>query len=707
METIQLAFNSAVPVTPDLGSTCFASLERSGEATTVHRASSDQGSGSGWDSGCCSGNHHGGVFGPRSELIFAILCGIFLIVGWLTKTFTDSPDWVSLGCYLAAYFFGGYYTISEAIEKVREGRLEIDFLMIVAAAGAASLGAWAEGALLLFLFSIGHSLEGYAMGRAKRAIEALSEMTPTTARLRRDGTERHVSVDELVVGDIVIVAPDERVAADGFVVAGETSIDQAPITGESVPVDKRPVEDVEAAAAAPESLDADHRVFAGTLNQSGAIEIQVTKIAADNTLARVVTMVREAETRISPTQKFTKKFERYFVPAVVATVVLLLFAPLVRDEPFHASFYRAMAVLVSASPCALAIATPSAVLSGIARAARGGILIKGGGPLESLGGLNSIAFDKTGTLTTGHPKVTDIRVADGVDERELLRFAVAVESLSNHPLAQAVTRDAQERLDAIADEDASVRSPATDLNSITGRGVRATVQGDLVYIGNAKLFTEVDGPSLPETIQADDESLQRDGRTTMIVRAADRYLGVIGLMDTARPASAKTISKLRELGITEMIMISGDNQRVADAIAAEVGLDVARGGLMPEDKVREIEKRRSEGGIAMVGDGVNDAPAMAAASVGIAMGAAGSAVALETADVALMSDELANLPLAIGLSRATRRIIRQNVWISLGMVVFLVPATILGLNIGPAVILHEGSTLVVVFNALRLLAYQE
>ena len=579
--------------------------------------------------------------------------------------------------------------------------------MIVAAGGAATLGAWAEGALLLFLFSIGHSLEGYAMGRAKRAIEALGELAPRTARVRRDGLESDVPVEELVVGDVVVIKPDERVPADGFVIAGSSSVNQAPITGESVPSDKRPVADTNLAAADPETLPAEHRVFAGTINQSGSLEIQVTKLASQNTLARIVTMVSEAETRVSPTQKFTKKFEQYFVPSVIAGVILLLFGPLVMDEAFSDSFYRAMAVLVAASPCALAIATPSAVLSGVARAARDGILIKGGGPLESLGSLDSIAFDKTGTLTEGEPKVTDVRTTEGVDETELLRIVIAVEALSKHPLARAIVRDGKKKLGEGENGSRGQIPPATDLKSITGRGIQALVEGTLVHVGKDELFSEVEGAPLPDAVRAMVESLEQNGRTTMIVRRAERYLGVIGLMDTPREASKRTISRLRELGIKRMIMISGDNQQVADAVAKEVGLDEARGDLMPDDKVAEIKKLQSEGGVAMVGDGVNDAPAMASASVGIAMGAAGSDVALETADVALMADNLDHLPLAIGLSRATRRIIRQNLWMSLGMVAFLVPATILGFNIGPAVALHEGSTLVVVFNALRLLAYRE
>ena len=642
---------------------------------------------------------HGGIFGRSSELVFAILSGITLLTGWLIS-FSAWPEWIPWCLYLAAYGFGGFYTTREAIEKILSRRFEIDFLMLVAAAGAASLGEWAEGALLLFLFSLGHSLEHYAMGRARRAIEALAELAPQTALVRRNGTTKDVPVGQLQIGDIVIVKPNERISADGFVVAGESSVNQAPITGESVPVDKRPVGDADQAAQQPEQLPPEHRVFAGTINDSGALEIQVTKTAAENTLARVVQLVNEAETRTSPTQQFTSKFERLFVPAVLALVVLLLFAPLILEEAFSESFYRAMAVLVAASPCALAIATPSAVLSGVARAARGGVLIKGGGPLETLGRLKAVAFDKTGTLTEGKPRLTDVATAEGVSEEELLRVAVAVEELSDHPLAAAVARDGRDRLSGAAVPEAS------DLRSITGRGLQATVDGQSVFIGKSALFSEIDGVSLTDGIRSRVEQLEQDGRTTMIVRLGDRYLGVLGLMDTPREAAKHVIRRLHDLGIQRMIMISGDNQRVADAVASAVGLDEARGDLMPDDKVEEIRQLRREGGVAMVGDGVNDAPAMANASVGIAMGAAGSDVALETADVALMADDLNHLPLAIGLSRQTSRIIRQNLWFSLGMVAFLIPATLFGLQMGPAVMLHEGSTLLVVFNALRLLRYE-
>ena len=674
------------------------------EAHTGH--AHKPGEGHGHDHGSEDGGEghdhaHGGIFGANTEIIFAIACGAAAAIGFGIEKLTPAPAWIPLALYIVAYFFGGYFTLREAIDNLRMKRFEIDTLMLVAAAGAAALGAWAEGALLLFLFSMGHSLEHYAMGRAKRAIEALAELAPQTALVRRDGQTVEIPVEQLAVGDSAVVRPNERMPADGFVLVGESSVNQAPVTGESIPVDKRPVDDPTAAASQPDKVGAAHRIFAGTINGAGAIEVQVTRLSKDTTLAKVVQMVGEAEAQKSPTQRFTDRFERIFVPAVLGLVVLLLFAWVVVDEPFRDSFYRAMAVLVAASPCALAIATPSAVLSGIGRAARGGVLVKGGGPLENLGTLRAIAFDKTGTLTEGKPRISDLVPADGADEKELLRIAVAVESLSDHPLAAAITAGGRERL---ADTAIPV---ATELRSITGRGVQANVEGELVHIGSPKLFGEADGEPMPQALRDKGMRLEEAGRTTMVVRKGTRYLGVIGVMDTPRAAAVATLARLRELGITRMIMISGDNQRVADAIAKEVGLDEAWGDLMPEDKVAAIKKLKAEDKVAMVGDGVNDAPAMANATVGIAMGAAGSDVALETADVALMADDLSHLPFAVGLSRQTSRIIRQNLYMSLGVVAVLLPATILGLGIGPAVLAHEGSTLVVVFNALRLLAYKD
>jgi Cd2+/Zn2+-exporting ATPase len=645
---------------------------------------------------------HGGIFGGRTELIFALTCGALLGIGFaIEKLVSGAPEWLPLACYLAAYLFGGFFTVREAIENLRRRRFEIDTLMLVAAGGAAALGAWAEGALLLFLFSLGHALEHYAMGRAKRAIEALAELAPKTAVVRRGGATVEVPVEALVLGDVVLVKPNERLPADGFVVAGDSSVNQAPVTGESMPVDKSAVADFEAARANPDRVDPAHRVFAGTINGAGTLEIEVTRLSTDSALAKVVKLVSEAETQKSPTQRFTDRFERIFVPSVLALAVLLLFAWTVIDEPFRDSFYRAMAVLVAASPCALAIATPSAVLSGIARAARGGVLVKGGGPLENLGSLTAIAFDKTGTLTKGEPRITDLVPLSGASEAELLATAVAVEALSDHPLAEAIVKDGRARLG-----DAPVAA-ASDLESLTGRGVRATLAGDIVLIGKAEMFGGDGVAPLSAEGAAAVDRLRAQGRTTMVVRRGDRDLGVIGLLDTPREAARRTLSVLRSLGMSRMIMISGDHQRAAEAIAAEVGLDEAWGDLMPEDKVAAIKKLRSEGKVAMVGDGVNDAPAMASATVGIAMGAAGSDVALETADVALMADDLSHLPFAVGLSRRTRSVIRQNVFVSLGVVAILVPATIFGLGIGPAVAMHEGSTLLVVINALRLLAYRD
>ncbi|MFG1277615.1 heavy metal translocating P-type ATPase [Xanthobacter autotrophicus] len=645
---------------------------------------------------------HGGFLGPNTELIFSLACGAMLGIGFaIERLVSEAPGWLPVACFVAAYVFGGFYTVREAVDNLRLRKFEIDTLMLVAAAGAAALGAFAEGALLLFLFSLGHALEHYAMGRARQAIEALAELAPRTATVRRGGETHEVPVEELRVGDIVVVRPNARLPADGFLVKGSSAINQAPVTGESIPVDKSPVEDAAAARARPDTVGSSSRVFAGTINGAGAIEVEVTRLSSDTALAKVVKMVNEAETQKSQTQRFTEKFERIFVPVVLILAVALLFAFVVIDEPFSASFYRAMAVLVAASPCALAIATPSAVLSGVARAARGGVLVKGGGPLENLGSLKAIAFDKTGTLTEGTPRITDVVPAEGVSEGELLAVAVAVEALSDHPLAAAIARDGRARLGDRAVPEAS------DLRSFTGRGVTATVAGQPVWIGKTEMFGADGIAPLGAAMASAIETLREGGRTTMVVRRGNRDLGAIGLMDTPRATARIALQRLRALGITRMIMISGDHQKVADAIAREVGLDEAWGDLMPEDKVQAIQKLRDEAKVAMVGDGVNDAPAMAHATVGIAMGAAGSDVALETADVALMADDLLHLPFAVGLSRHSRSIILQNVLISLGVVALLVPATILGLGIGPAVAAHEGSTLVVVFNALRLLAYRD
>lgn len=641
--------------------------------------------------------HGPSFFGEKTELYFAFLSGVCLAVGYAISRF-NNENIIPLVFFIAAYFFGGFFAVIEAFENLKAKKFAIDTLMIVAAIGAAVLGEWPEGALLLVLFSLGHSLEHYAMGKAKKAIEALAELAPKTAHVIKDGQVSEVKVDELKIGDVVLIKPNERVPVDGVVVKGSSSVNQAPVTGESVPVDKVAISDFRGAKV---KAGAENKVFAGTINGSGVIEVEVTKLSTDSTLARVAKMVAEAQAEASPTQEFTKKFERFFVPAVLLGVVLLLFAFLIIPESFSVSFYRAMAVLVAASPCALAISTPSAVLSGIARAGRGGVLIKGGAALENLGKVEGIAFDKTGTLTEGKPVVTDVIALDNYDEKTLLLLSSAVEAQSDHPLAQAVVNAAKSKF-----PDAKM-AQVSDVKSIIGKGITAIVEGDLVRIGKLSLFENAGSDMLPENLKLSVNKLQNEGRTIIIVQQGNKFAGVLGIMDSPRRSAKETLSQLRKLGVGRLIMLSGDNQKVAQAIAKEIGLTDAIGELMPEEKVTQIKKLRSDlKVVAMVGDGVNDAPAMASATVGVAMGAAGSEVALETADVALMTDDLAHLVFAVGLSRKASIIIKQNLWVSLGMVAILIPSTILGLGIGPAVALHEGSTLVVVFNALRLLAYK-
>ncbi|MDN3491322.1 MULTISPECIES: heavy metal translocating P-type ATPase [Flavobacteriaceae] len=646
---------------------------------------------------------HGGVFGKNTELIFSIICGALLGIGFGLSYVESIPDWVSLTLYIGAYFFGGFFTAKEAVQTVAKGGFEIDFLMLVAAIGAAILGEWAEGALLLFLFSLGHALEHYAMNKARKSIAALADLAPKTALLKKDGKTVEVGIEKLSIGDIIVVKPNSKISADGVVVNGKSSVNQAPITGESVPVDKIPVEDKDRNYSADDDIKDENRVFAGTINGNSMLEIKVIKEAKDSTLSRLVKLVNEAQTQKSPTQLLTDKFEKYFVPSVLILVGVLLFAFLVIDEPFSASFYRAMAVLVAASPCALAISTPSAVLSGVARAARGGVLIKGGRPLEDLGELTALAFDKTGTLTEGKPKLTEVVPLGDIEENELLKIAVAVENLSDHPLAKAVVRDGKERLKGTDIIDAS------DLEAVLGKGIKASLGKDKIYIGNLDLYEDLDEAKPSEDISNKVKELEGGGNTTMLIRRNKEYIGIIALMDTPREAAKETLKKLKEIGIKRMIMLTGDNQKVADAVAKEIGLTDAWGSLLPEEKVNAIKKlKEQESKVAMVGDGVNDAPAMANSTVGIAMGAAGSDVALETADIALMADKLETLPFAIGLSRKAKAIIKQNLWVSLGIVALLIPSTIMGwANIGIAVVIHEGSTLLVVFNALRLLAYKK
>ena len=611
--------------------------------------------------------------------------GVFLLIGWAGEQFFGLPTSAALILFILSYAASGYDISHHAIPALLRGKFDTDVLMLAAAVGAAFLGAWAEGAFLLFLFGLGHAGEHYALGRARNAISALGELMPKTARVRRGDQIMEEPVDQLIIGDMVVIRPGDRIPVDGVISLGESAVDQSPITGESVPVQK----------------SVGDEVFTGTINQEAALEVKITRLAKDNTLSRVMKMVSEAQGQQSPTQQFTDRFTARFVPIVLVLVVLVaVFPPIVGWMPFSESFYRAMLLLVAASPCALAIGTPATVLAGIAQAARNGVLIKGGVHLENLGRLNAIAFDKTGTLTKGKFQVTDVIPFNGSQPDDVLRLAGAVEQQSSHPLALAIVKAAKER---------NLTLPlANGLENIPGRGVRSQVEGQPVWIGSLKLFEDKDGKVIDKTIQQTVTQLENTGRTTMTVSRNGMFLGVLGLSDVARPGVAAVLSRLRNLGVKHLIMLTGDNQKVAQQIAQEVGVTNIEADLLPEDKLGTIQRLQKEyGAVAMIGDGVNDAPALATATVGIAMGGAGTAVALETADVALMADDLGKLPFAVGLSRASRMIIKQNLAISLGVIALLIVTSVSGLvQLSWAVVAHEGSTILVVINALRLLRYQ-
>ena len=635
-----------------------------------------------------------GFFRRNRELVWSLISGLLLSTGWILGR-AGAPELALIGIFAAAYVFGAWDNVRHFVADLRKGRLHfnIDLLMLVAAIGAAILGQWLEGALLLFLFSLGHALEHYALGRARNAIKALAELSPQVALVRQPaGDDREVAIGDVKPGDLVVVKPGERIPVDGSVAEGRSAVNQAPITGESMPVGKA----------------VGDGVFAGSVNGEGSLLVTVTVAIGDRTLDRVVRLVSEAETQKAPTQQFTDRFERIFVPVVlVVDVLLIVVPPALGLWTWSESFYRAMAVLVAASPCALALGTPAAVLAGIAQAARNGVLIKGGAHLETLGAIGVLALDKTGTITVGEPSVTNVIPAAGVPENNLLGIAAAVERQSQHPLARAVVRRAEER---------SIEIPASgELESITARGVRAKVGNEMVEIGRLLLFEDA-GAKIPDAIRASVTQLEDAGRSTMTIRATavdgssrgERWLGVLGLADQPREGVSTTLDRLRELGIRRIVMLTGDNKGVGDAVGKAVGIDEVRAGLLPEDKVTAIKELAAEGWVAMIGDGVNDAPALAHATVGIAMGGAGTAAALETADVALMGDDLGRLPFLIGLSRKSRAVIRQNLYVSLGVIGLLFVATVTGAaGIGAAVVVHEGSTLVVIANALRLLRYRE
>jgi Cd2+/Zn2+-exporting ATPase len=619
------------------------------------------------------------------EIVFSLIAGLLVLVGWLGETFFGLPVTIATTLFITAYIFGGWDISQHAWHAIKEKHFDTDLLMVMAALGAAALGEFAEGALLLFLFSLGHALEERALDRARRAVRALADLAPKTALVKRDGKEQELPVESLQLEDVVIVRPGVRIPVDGIILNGNSGIDQSSVTGESLPVDKIPGD----------------QVFASTVNGEGALEVKVTRLAKDSTLARVMKMVEEAQAQKSPTQQTVEKFERIFVPAVLIITGLIIILPPLFGFPFRESFLRAMTLLVAASPCALALGTPASILAGVAQAARNGVLVKGGMHLENLGRLKAIAFDKTGTVTHGKPEVTDIVAfqSSGWKEADLLSIAAGAESRSAHPLAQAVVRAAQTKGVPVSVMD--------EVESLTGRGLRAVSKGMTIWVGNQKLMDEAGVTLAADAIQKA-QSLQQTGKTLFWVAENKKAIGLIALADTLRLEAASTMKALKKIGVEHTIMLTGDNVRSASAIAAQVGLTDCRADLMPEDKLIVIRDLVKEyGQVAMIGDGVNDAPALANATVGIAMGGAGTDVALETADVALMGDDLSKLPFAVGLGRATRAIIIQNLFISLGVIALLIITSLTGIvSIGIAIIFHEGSTLVVVANALRLLGYK-
>jgi len=629
----------------------------------------------------CSMHAHGGGLAPWLQMPLAIGAGITLAVGFMLEKLAASsvPAVVPFTMYVVALVAAAIFPLRAALNAIRALQPDVETLMILAGVGAAVLGAWFEGAFLLFLFTLGHALEHRAMDKARRTIESLGQLTTRTARVKRGDQVVEVPVETIGIGDVVIVRAGDRIPLDGVIRDGQSMVDQATITGESVPVARGPSD----------------KGLAGTINTEAALEMGVTSLAGDTLLARIVDMVTEAEAAKSSTQRLVQRLEKRFVPIVLVVAFAVPVILIATGMDWKAAVFRGVALIVAASPCALAISTPSAVLAAVARAARGGVLIKGGAHLESLGKVRAIAFDKTGTLTHGKPKLISVTAFSGVAENELLATAAGLEALSSHPLAKAVLDGAKAR--------GATPLAAEQGDAVHGKGIQGTVAGKPCRIGNLAMFA---GDTIPADVTKAAAALEEKGQTTMIVWRDDQFIGVIGVADTVRDEAKAAIAELARLGVGTTIMLSGDNERVAKAIASTVGITEVRAPLLPDGKVDAIRKLTNEGGVAMIGDGVNDAPALAVASVGVAMGGTAADATLETADVVLLDDSLNRLPFAVGLSRRATAVIRQNVLIAVGVSAVLVIASAFGLtSIAQAVVLHEGSTLLVIGNALLLLRY--
>jgi Cd2+/Zn2+-exporting ATPase len=613
----------------------------------------------------------------HGEMVAAALCGVLLLAAWvLEQGGVRSAAWV----YLTAYIIGGFAKAREGIlTLIRERELDVNLLMFLAAGGAAAIGHWAEGGMLVFIFSLSGALETYTMARSERDLSSLLTMKPETARVVDEaGNERFVSAAELRKGDRVLVKPGERIPADGRVIKGHSSAYQAAITGEPLPVEKAPGDEV----------------FAGTMNGDGALVLEVARAGEDSLFARIVKLIEEAKSRVPRSQHRVERLERLYARAIlIATLLIMVLPGMIGEWTWSESVYRAMVFLVVASPCALVASIMPALLSAMSNGARKGLLFKSGIHLESLAEVKVAAFDKTGTLTEGKPRVTDVVAFGGWKEERLLQAVASIERMSEHLLAEAVVEEARRR--------GLMLDRPERMTAYPGRGVSAEYAGMVWRIGKPKWFEQMtEHPEIWETVTR----LESEGKTVILAEADGRIAGCLALMDRLRPEAARIVRELQSLGI-RVAMLTGDQKETALSIAREAGIELVYSDLLPEDKVRIVEElSRTHGRVAMIGDGVNDSPALAAASVGLAMGGAGTDVALETADLVLMNDDLSRIPYAVRLGQRLKSVIRQNIVFALSVIVVLVAANFAQwMNLPVGVVGHEGSTILVILNGLRLL----
>ncbi len=627
-----------------------------------------------------------GPFWKQKENIKVYISAILLVISWfLGKQFGEQHILTTIG-YAASILIGGYSLFIKGLKNLTRLNFDMNTLMTIAILGAAIIGQWSEGATVVILFAISEILERYSMDKARQSIESLLDIAPKEAFIRRENEEMIVQVEDIQVGDIMIVKPGQKLAMDGLVIKGTSTLNQAAITGESVPVTKT----------------IDDEVFAGTLNGEGLLEVKVTKRVEDTTLSKIIHLVEEAQAERAPSQAFVDKFAKYYTPAIIIFALLIVIVPpLFFAGDWSKWIYEGLAVLVVGCPCALVVSTPVAVVTAIGNAAKNGVLIKGGVYLEVTGALKVIAFDKTGTLTKGVPVVTDIvTYADKKDK--LMAITAAIEKGSQHPLASAIMKKAEEN--GLKFDDVLVE----DFQSITGKGVKAKVGSEWYYIGSPNLFEELH-QTIESGIKDTITRMQVEGKTVMVLGTDKEILSLIAVADELRESSKEVIRKLHQVGIEKTVMLTGDNHRTAEAIGKEVGVSEIKADLLPEDKLNFIkELRANHHSVAMVGDGVNDAPALAASTVGIAMGGAGTDTALETADIALMSDDLSKLPFTIKLSRRALRTIKQNITFSLVVKAIALLLVVPGwLTLWIAIFADMGATLIVTVNSLRLLKVKE